>query len=85
MVFKIPSVTFNNGIQCPILGLGTWKSEPGKVIEAVKIAIDAGYRHLDCAPVYLNEKEVGEAIKQKINEGVITREELFVTSKVSAT
>ena len=45
--------------------------------------MSCGYRHFDCAEAYLNEKEVGEGLKSKIQDGTVTREEVFVTSKVS--
>jgi len=69
----------HNGVKMPYFGLGVYLSEDGnEVINAVKWAIEAGYRHIDTAAIYNNEKGVGEGIRQS----GINREELFVVSKV---
>lgn len=81
-MLNTPSVKLNNGIEMPVVGLGTWKSGVGEVKQAVKDAIDGGYRHIDCALAYQNEHEVGAAIKEKIADGTVSRKDLFITSKL---
>ncbi len=76
------TLAFENGDTLPIIGLGTWKSQPGEVHQAVREAIRAGYRHIDCAHIYGNEKEVGQALNEALSAGEVRREELWITSKL---
>ncbi|KAF9652329.1 Aldo/keto reductase [Thelephora ganbajun] len=74
-------VKLNTGAEMPVLGFGTWQSSPGEVREAVKIALEAGYRHIDTATAYENEKEVGEGIKLS----GVPREKIYLTTKLNPT
>lgn len=73
-----PMVTLNNGLKMPILGLGTYSLQGDTCVEAVKSALALGYRLIDTAYMYGNEKEIGKAIK----ESGIPREEIFVITKI---
>ncbi len=74
------SYRLNNGVEIPKLALGTWLIDDDKVADAVRSAVEIGYRHVDSAQAYGNERGVGEGVR---NCGV-PREQLFVTSKVAA-
>lgn len=78
----IPTLDVGADGQMPVIGLGLWKIDKPQVADAVVEAIRAGYRHLDSACDYGNEKEVGEGIKRAIDEGLCTREDLWITSKL---
>ncbi|WP_155594061.1 aldo/keto reductase [Lysinibacillus cavernae] len=77
------NVTLNNGLKMPLVGYGVFRVPEGDdLAEAVKTAIAKGYRSIDTAQVYRNEESVGRGIRAAIEEGLVTREELFITSKV---
>ncbi|GLH05294.1 Uncharacterized protein GBIM_10930 [Gryllus bimaculatus] len=75
------TIKLNSGYEMPTIGLGTWQAAPGEVERAVAEAVDAGYRHFDCAMLYGNEREIGAALRAKMDEGAVRREDLFITSK----
>jgi len=79
------TVTLSTNSKMPLVGLGTWKTEASKAAEIVYTAIKAGYRLIDCASVYANEKQVGEGIRRAISEGIVKREDLWITSKLWCT
>ena len=73
-----PSITLNNGVSIPQLGLGVFQVPPNEAQRVVETAIEAGYRHIDTAAAYNNEAGVGAAIKSS----GLPREDLFVTTKL---
>ena len=75
----VPAIRLNNGVEIPQLGFGVYQIEPEKTAEAVRSALEVGYRHIDTAEMYGNEKEVGQAIR----ESGIDPSEVFVTSKLN--
>lgn len=77
------TVTLHNGVKMPVLGLGVFKVEEGsELVQAVKSAIVHGYRSIDTAAIYENERGTGQGIREAMLENPIKREDLFVTSKV---
>lgn len=77
------TTTLHNGVKMPWFGLGVFKVAEGpELVNAVKTAIKHGYRSIDTAEIYENEEGVGQAIQEVMKETGISREELFITSKV---
>lgn len=68
--------------EMPAIGQGTWKMEDGTATAAVTAALQAGYRHIDCAPIYLNEADIGPAFEDAFQTGIAKREEVWITSKL---
>ncbi|XP_005386909.1 PREDICTED: estradiol 17 beta-dehydrogenase 5-like isoform X2 [Chinchilla lanigera] len=85
---KCQCVELNDGHFMPVLGFGTYAPEEvpkSMATDATKLAIDAGFRHIDSAYIYQNEEEVGLAIRSKIADGTVKREDIFYTSKLWST
>lgn len=82
------SIRLNDGNHMPLLGLGTWKSlhlPSTSTQDAVEAAIAAGYRHIDTAYCYSNETDIGKALKSKMQQGIIRRQDMFIVSKLWST
>lgn len=79
---KSPVFTLNSGHTMPVVAYGTFRSDPGEVGPCILEAIKAGYRHFDLAHVYGNEKEIGKALRRAFDEGLVKREDLFITGKL---
>jgi diketogulonate reductase-like aldo/keto reductase len=78
-VSEVPARTLSNGVKMPILGLGVWQASAGTETEqAVRWALEAGYRHIDTARLYRNEESVGKAVR----DSGVPREEIFITTKL---
>jgi 2,5-diketo-D-gluconate reductase A len=73
-----PTVTIAPGIEMPLVGLGTWQANGSRAYDAVRRALDVGYRHIDTATMYANEEEVGRAVR----DSAVPRDEVFITTKL---
>lgn len=80
--FETRTVTLNSGYEMPINGLGTYSLHGDECISSVKSALANGVRLIDTASAYGNEEEVGQAVREAIEEGIIRREDVFVTTKI---
>lgn len=79
----MPEVELNNHTFMPQVGFGTYKVVPEQASDAVYTAISYGYRHIDTAQLYFNEAEVGQGIGKAIADGLVSREQLYVTTKLN--
>ena len=73
-----PLLTLNNGVQLPAIGIGVFQTPPAETTSAVEAALSTGYRHIDTAAAYANEREVGEGIRRS----GLDRSEVFIETKV---
>jgi diketogulonate reductase-like aldo/keto reductase len=75
-------VKLNNGVEMPVAGIGTFLLSPDEAEVSVLSALQGGYRLIDTANAYVNEEAVGKGVKRAVADGLATREELFITTKV---
>ena len=80
--YQNPLTPQRSSLAIPLLGYGTWNLDKSNISEAVSIALETGYRHLDCAAAYRNEKEVGKGIAHGLAKAGISRDDIWVTSKL---
>jgi 2,5-diketo-D-gluconate reductase A len=73
-----PTVTIAPGVEMPLVGLGTWQANGGEAYDAVRRALELGYRHIDTATMYANEQEVGRAVR----DSGVPRDQIFITTKL---
>ncbi|XP_031256966.1 NADPH-dependent aldo-keto reductase, chloroplastic-like isoform X1 [Pistacia vera] len=85
MAKEIRYYKLNTGAQIPSLGLGTYAAQRAVVDDTISTAVKIGYRHFDCAAIYGNEKEIGFALKKLLDDDVVKREDLWITSKLWCT
>src|SRR3954447_25226455 len=78
----MPLLTLNNGVEIPALGFGVFQTPPEQTIAAVEAALTTGYRHIDTAAAYGNEREVGEALRRFLGRLGVDRSEIFVETKL---
>lgn len=77
-----PSLALNNGVTMPALGFGVFQTPPAETVAAVTAALQVGYRHIDTAAAYANEREVGEALRRFLDDTGLAREDVFIETKV---
>ncbi|KAJ9180663.1 hypothetical protein P3X46_008877 [Hevea brasiliensis] len=82
MAKSIKFFELNTGAKIPSVGLGTWAAAPDAFVGAITTAVKVGYRPIDCAQMYGNEKEIGFALKKVVEDGLVKREDLWITSKL---
>lgn len=80
--FDTKTVTLNSGYEMPIIGLGTWTQNDEETANSVYYALEDDYRLIDTAQYYGNERGVGEDLRRAIDDGIVTREEVFITTKI---